>query len=295
VPIERIGVCVLNWNAGEMLQRCLDAIVASLESLPNEVVVVDNASSDRSTEEALARFPQIAVLRNSENLGYAKGNNLGLRHLIERGCRLLLVLNPDAIINRETVPAMIAALEHNPRAGCCGAIQQNAVGISRMSCRTKPTPVQVAWLYGPLARLSSQIYRADHFVDALPLADGAQVYAVSGACLLMRQAAFEEVGGFDEVTFLYFEEFILSERLSTKGWSTIVSNRARYFHVEAHCTRQIATRRRLHFIRSEQYLLRSYFRWSASVRIAIWAIRLLELPAFALKNFARALVTAATS
>ena len=280
----RIGVCVLNWNAGEMLQRCVDAVVVSLASLPHEVVIVDNASSDGSTEAATERYPEISVLRNTENVGYAKGNNVGLRHLIERGCELLLVLNPDAIINRETVPAMAAALKQSSHAGCCGGIQEGTLGISRMSCRTKPTPAQVAILYGPLARLSSQPFRANHFVDAIPLPDGAEVYAVSGACMLMRRTAFEEAGGFDEATFLYCEEFILAERLSAKGWSTVVSNRARYFHVEAHCTDQIATLRRVHFIRSEQYLLKFYFRWSAGLRTGIWILRLLELPGFALKN-----------
>ncbi len=183
-------------------------------------MVVDNASSDNSTEAAAARYPQISVLRNTENLGYAKGNNVGLRHLIERGCDLLLVLNPDAIINRETVPAMAAALKQNAHAGCCGAIQESTAGVSRMSCRTKPTPVQVAILYGPLHASRRAPFARTIFVDALPLSDGAEVYAVSGACMLMRRGAFEEAGGFDEATFLYFEEFILAERLSAKGWST---------------------------------------------------------------------------
>jgi GT2 family glycosyltransferase len=123
-----------------------------------------------------------------------------------------------------------------------------------------------------------------HFLDP---SRALRPYAISGCCWMFRADVLESVGGFDEYTFLYEEEFIMSERLGRLGWNVAVALGAEFAHTEAVATRQIPNLRRLHFIRSEQYLLHHYYRWSAIVRACFLTVRLLELPLFFARNLLR--------
>jgi GT2 family glycosyltransferase len=114
------------------------------------------------------------------------------------------------------------------------------------------------------------------------LSDGQTVYAVCGACIAFRAEAFREIGGFDENTFLFEEEFIIAERLLMKGWVTVVTTSSRYFHLEGLSTVQTPYRRRLHFFRSENYLLRRYYGWNRAACALMRAYRFAELGAFCL-------------
>ena len=132
-------------------------------------------------------------------------------------------------------------------------------------------------------------YRCDsvrvvgHILDPKDLPDSAEVYAVSGACIAFRSEAFVDIGGFDENTFLYEEEFIIAERLISGGWNTVLSKRANYGHVEALSSDRIPYRRRLYFIASEQYFLRHYYRWNWLALRLIQGIRYIEWCIYALR------------
>lgn len=280
-----LGVCILNWNAGNLLRQCLEAASTHLAGVPHQIVVVDNASTDSSCDGLEREFPNVSVIRNPTNVGFAKGNNIGARTLIDRGSGSILFLNPDVSIGPHTVPAMMSTLAHDPKAGCCGGLPENRRGVSRMACRTRPTPMQALVLYGVLDRLPIfRPLRARHFLGHESLSDGAPIHAVSGACMLVRAEAFQAVDGFDEATFLYAEEFILSERLGAKGWQVVISTQARYFHHEGWSTNQIPNLRRVYFIQSEQHLIKTYYRWPVAIRVLFWLTRRAEFPAFALRN-----------
>jgi N-acetylglucosaminyl-diphospho-decaprenol L-rhamnosyltransferase len=273
----RLGICVLNWNAGAILTRCVKQLVSFSDVCGADIVVVDNASSDGSPDAAAAIAPSIHMIRSLSNLGFARGHNVGARYLLDRGCDYLLFINPDVLITPLALRALVETLVRTPEAGCCGGLPLNEKGVSRMACRNRPSPGEKLFLYGPFARLSITRHLASrHFVDYQKLQNGSPVYAVSGACILFRAIAFKEINGFDEATFLYEEEFIISERLESRGWKTVISTACSYLHSEAHSTSQIPNRRRLHFIRSEQYLLKRYYRWSAGVLLSFRVFRLIE-------------------
>jgi len=286
--VPKLGICVLNWNAGSMLTTCVDYITRANRQRSHLLVVFDNHSSDNSIEELTSALPDIKVIRNGENLGYAKGNNRGAQYLLAHGCDTLLFLNPDVFLEENSCTALLDTLNGGPTVACVGGLSFNDDGISRMAARTKPTPMEKLVLYGPLHRIPQfQKYRSRHFLATDSLHDGALVYTVTGACLLFRSQAFEEIGGFDESTFLYEEELIVAERLRQAGWSIALSKACRYFHAEAHSTDLIPYKRRLHFIRSEQHLLNAYYRWPLVNRSALQLWRLIEWGVYAMTWFVR--------
>jgi len=278
----KLGICVLNWNAGPVLTESVESLLDASRLFVSDLVVVDNDSRDASVAQFRERFPEVQVIENPSNLGYARGNNVGARHLLDHGCDLLLFANPDVIVGEAALSALIRTLEAVLDAGCCGGLPINSKGISRAACRTKPSLLEKFVLYSPLSYLPmTRPLRRRHYLEPDSLDDGSPVFAISGAMVLFRAAAFHQIGGFDEATFLYEEELIAAERLAAAGWKTLISTSCRYFHSEAHSSRHMPYRRRLHFIHSEQYLLRRYYRLNTAA-LLLWRLyrHLESIPAY---------------
>jgi N-acetylglucosaminyl-diphospho-decaprenol L-rhamnosyltransferase len=273
----KLGVCVLNWNAGDALTKCLEQLRIACKDYVVELIVVDNDSSDGSVDSLQARVGEVSVLRNSRNLGYARGNNVGAQYLCSKLCTHLLFINPDVLISATSIGSLVESLSHDAGAGAAGGLPRNAQGISRMAARSRPTPLEKLVSYGPLHRipLVSHLSRR-HFLDLENIEDGQRVYAICGACILFRTEAFQAAGGFDESTFLYEEELIMSERLQASRYFFVLSKRCTYFHTEAGSTRRMPYRRRLHFIQSEQHLLKAYYGWHFGMRLLFRACRYAE-------------------
>jgi GT2 family glycosyltransferase len=276
-------VCILNWNSGGHLTLCVGSVQRALAGGRYTLVVVDNRSTDESLHLLKEAFPDVGILQTNENLGYARGNNVGARFLLSQSCAPLLFLNPDVVITREAIEELVGALRRQPAAGCAGGTNRSD---PNRSFRKRPSPLEKLIVYGvirhqpgPLGRIFTRYYRkfaARHFLRPEDLASGDRVYAVSGACMIFQAPAFAAIGGFDESTFLYEEEFIVSEKLLTAGLETVAAPGAVYDHVGAQSTRRIAARAKLHFIRSEQYLLERYYRWPFLGRMALLVYRVSE-------------------
>ena len=273
-----LGICVLNWNAGNALIHCLRSIEAASLNFPSRTIVVDNCSSDDSVSLAQRHFPALQVIKNPSNVGYAAGNNIGARALLAEGCNFLMFVNPDVVLGSSSILELLNALKGNARAGLAGAAYSTRQGRRCIPVRTRPSFFEKSLAYSPLSRLSFlRPLHARHFVDIDSLRDGQEVYAVSGACLVFRADAFSQIAGFDERTFLYEEEFTTAERLASAGLASVFSKKAQYFHFDGLSTEQIWCRRRIHFIRSEQYILRQYFCWNLALRLSIRIQRYFEL------------------
>ncbi len=261
-----------------MLADCVRELLNSSRFIPTSLVVVDNQSTDNSIQHLCSQIPGARILVNPQNVGFSRGNNVGARYLLAEGCDFLLFVNPDVIVKENTISGLIDTLGNSPRAGCCGGLPGNEHGVSRMACRTRPSLFEKLVLYSPLIRLpfTRAAYRR-HFLDPARLQDGSAVFAICGALMLFRVEAFQEIGGFDEGTFLYEEEFIAGERLARRGWTTVVAPSCGYFHAEATSTGKIPYRKRLLLLQSEQYLLRTHYGLNA-VCCFLWRLyRYLEL------------------
>jgi GT2 family glycosyltransferase len=193
-----------------------------------EVVVVDNASGDAIGRRISAEISGARVIVEPENRGYGAACNRGAR---ETNRDFVLFLNSDAIVQEEAVDALAAALDRDDRAAAVGPRLQNADGTLQPSILRLPTLRRVFYESSGLAFLMGgrgpfrghSATREDH--SRLQ-----EVECVKGAALLVRRAAFEEVGGFDEKFFLYAEESDLCARLRLRGWLTLFEPSARVVH-----------------------------------------------------------------
>lgn len=275
--MNTVGVCILSWNSAANLISCIEGIDAQQIPAKTITVVVDNASSDNSVRRVRERYPQLHVIENSSNKGYAAGNNVGARFLLNRGCHFLVFLNPDVVLQNDSLEKLIAALDLPSRSGCAGGVPVTPLGKFNAAARTRPSALEKIVIYGPLRRVPVLMNHCRrHLISHEFLRDGEEIYAAYGACIAFRSEAFREMGLFDEHTFLYEEEFITAERLQRKGWRTVLCTDARYSHVVGASTSLIPYRRRLHFIASEQYLVSKYYGYPFWGRLALRAYRSAE-------------------
>ena len=198
-----VGVVIVSYNAGALLERCLEAL-ARQSARGFGTIVVDNASTDRSADGIETRFPGVRLVRAGTNLGFAAGNNLGLKHA--GGARWIALLNPDAFPASDWLEKLLAAAQANP-------------GYSFFGCR-----MQLAGSPGLLDgtgdqyHVSGASWRRDHGARA---EQGAQrpgeIFGPCAAAALYSRAALEEAGGFDERYFCYHEDVDLAFRLRLLG------------------------------------------------------------------------------
>jgi N-acetylglucosaminyl-diphospho-decaprenol L-rhamnosyltransferase len=253
VSLPDVSIIVLSWNVRDLLRRCLTSL--PLNSSSSEIIVVDAASTDGSPEMVRAEFPQVALIASNENLGYTRGNNLGLR--AAKG-RYLLILNPDTEIVGDAIPQMLAFMDAHPHAGMLGPqllYPDRTVQSTRRRFPSLATAFfESTWLQ-PLAprRLLDHYYARDLPDDAI-----GEVGWVVGAALLVRREAYEQVGGFDEGFFMYSEEMDWCRRMKAAGWQVIYFPAARIIHHEAKSSTQVPAATHIRFNTSKVRYFRKY-------------------------------------
>ena len=197
-------VVIVNYNSASLLQRCLKALALQTRS-PDRVVVVDNASTDTGTRDALAALSAVDIIYNRENCGYGAAINQVSKSLALDD--LLICLNPDAFPEPDCLAALEAAAGQHPDIGSFATLMLKA---------DDPNIVDGA---GDLQSISGHARRRWHGkpLAALQLADGPIFAACAGACLY-RVSALRDVGGFDECFFMYSEDSDLGFRLQLAGF-----------------------------------------------------------------------------
>ena len=231
--IPDISAIIVNYNSGPHLAECLMSLDAGLAGLNWELVVVDNASIDDS--EAVAEREEIKnrvrLVRRSTNTGFAAAANLGAR---TAAANLLLFMNPDCIVAPGFLDPLIDELDTAARAAAVAPCVFNEDGSSQGNARGDPT--MMTGLFGRstlLSRLFPSARLARRNVLQTEDQTVRSVDWVSGSCVLVRRGAFNEVGGFDERYFLYWEDADLCRRLRNAGWSVRFRPDARVVHVGA--------------------------------------------------------------
>jgi len=197
----RSSIVVVSYNSRRYLQACLDSILADMTG-GDEVIVVDNGSTDGSADIVAEQYPSVHLIRG-ENVGYAGGNNRGAA--VARG-RHLLFLNPDTIIHPGTIEALVAPLEQP------GDV---ALTTARIVFMDRPEIVNTC---GNTVQFTGLAYCRGAGQPAADYAQPAEVDAVSGAAFAIRRAVFEELEGFDASFFMYLEDTDLSWRAWLLGY-----------------------------------------------------------------------------
>ena len=253
MPLPNASIIILSWNVRDLLRRCLSSL--PLSDLDVEIIAVDAASADGSAEMVRAEFPGVKLITSPENLGYTRGNNLGLRTAVGR---YLLILNPDTEIVGEAITQMLAYMDAHPRVGVLGPQLLNLDHTIQSTRRRFPSLAtgffESTW-FQPLAPRSL----LDRYF-ARDLTDNAagEVDWVVGAALLVRREAYEQVGGFDEGFFMYSEEMDWCRRMKAAGWQVIYFPAARILHHEAKSSAQVPAATHIRFNTSKVRYFRKY-------------------------------------
>lgn len=262
MPTPDISVIIVSWNVRELLANCLRSVFAQTE-LALQIIVVDSASSDGSPELVAEQFPQVELLACQENVGFPRGNNLGLERA---NGRFILLLNPDTIVHGDALARMVSYLQQYPAVGVLGPQLLNDDGSVQSSRRRFPTlgtaVFESTWLqpFAPQAVL-------DHYY-ARDVGDGetAVVEWVMGACLMTRQEVVAQVGGLDEAYFMYSEELDYCRRIHEAGWQVVYYPEAQVTHLSGKSSEQAVTQRHINFNRAKLRYFRKYHgRFTAAV------------------------------
>ncbi len=223
-----VSVIIVNWNARAYLEQCLESLSESACCHPMEVIVVDNASSDGSTEAVVRRFPYVHLLRNSENVGFARGNNLGIAASTGR---YLCLVNSDVRLLPGCIDRLIEYCENHPEVGMVGPKAFNADGTVQRTCRGTPG------LWNMLCRALA----LDRLFPSCTVFTGYQLRHWDQGCLrpvdilggwfwLVRRQAVKQVGLLDEDFFMYAEDMDWCKRFRQQGWQLVFVPSAQAIH-----------------------------------------------------------------
>jgi N-acetylglucosaminyl-diphospho-decaprenol L-rhamnosyltransferase len=257
-------VIIVSWNVRDDLLRCITALLGSQVSggPAIEVIVVDNASHD-GTVQALSDLP-VTLIANPVNIGYGRGNNIGLR--AARG-KHLLILNPDTIPQAGMLEPLINFTEENPRAAIVAPRLLNADGTVQPAAFSFPTLPMAAIDLFPLPSLVPGRFRVwlrDSSINGRYRQETSSsapfmIDHPLGACFLIRREAFEQCGGFDEHIFIYSEEIDLALRYTRAGWQCWQVPASRVVHLGGQSTRQMPERMFVELWRSRLYLYSKHY------------------------------------
>lgn len=243
-------IVIVNWNSGLLLRQCLRSIeeVHCKGFEFEQIVIVDNASSDGSAEGLTSAKLPINVFRNTENKGFAAACNQGAKN---SRADYLLFLNPDTRITQKAlfIPLDYMSSEPARKVGVCGVRMLDENGVTHRSCTRFPTPAMFAANSLGLDRTFPRVFPS-HFMREWDHLQDRIVDHVIGAFYLVRREVFEALNGFDERFFVYLEDLDFSRRANALGWKTQYLAAPAIFHKGGGSSEQIKAKRLFYATRS---------------------------------------------
>ncbi|HSH05834.1 MAG TPA: glycosyltransferase family 2 protein [Anaerolineae bacterium] len=264
-----LSIVIVSWNVRELLRVCLQTVDGGRGELALEVIVVDGGSVDGSAAMVAAEFPWVKLIARPDNVGFPKGNNIGIA---EAGGRHILLLNPDTELIGEALTTMVDYLDRHQNVGGVGAQLLNPDGSVQSSRRRFPTVVtglvESTWLqpWAPSGVL------AHYFAEDLADDEINEVDWVVGACLMVPRRVVAEVGDLDVGYFMYSEELDWCRRIKDGGWQIVYLPTAQVVHHVGKSSEQAVTARHINFQRAKLRYFRKYYGW-----VVAWGLRLFLL------------------
>lgn len=259
-----ISVIIVSWNVGDLLRDCLNSLYASvLGGRSVEVIVVDSASTDDTVAITQREFPQVIVLPQTENLGYTRCNNIGLK--IATG-RHVLLLNPDTLILGDALASLSAYLDEQPEVGLVGPHTLNDDHTTQSTRRRFPNRrlafFESTWLepFAPKTWLREYAFadKDDHATF--------EVDWMQGSCLMARREVYDQIGGLDEGFVMFYEEMDWCKRAKDSGWRVVYVGKAQIVHLGGKSTEQASARKFIHYNESKlRYFSKVYGSFFASM------------------------------
>ncbi len=233
----QLSIVIVNYNVQHFLESCLQSVVVACEGIDSEVFVVDNDSVDGSVAMVQAKFPQVKLIANKENLGFSRANNQAMR--LATG-ELVLLLNPDTLVEADTFVKVIDFMNQHADCGGLGIKMVDGKGqFLPESKRSLPTPEVAFYKIFGLSWLFPKSKRFGRYhLTYLSNDETHQIEVLSGAFMLMRKAALDKVGLLDEDFFMYGEDVDLSYRIIKGGYKNYYFPDARIIHYKGESTKK---------------------------------------------------------
>jgi GT2 family glycosyltransferase len=259
-----LSIVIVNYNAREHLENCLGSLASAPPVVPHEIVVVDNASTDDSLAALRTDWPQVAVIAQRVNTGFAAGNNAGIR---ASSGPLLLLLNNDTVVPAGAIDTLVARLGAHPGAAVAGPRLVDAEGAVELSFGP---------MISPLGELRQKLTRALYERRVALVArwvartTGREQYVdwVSGACLLVRRDAAERAGLLDERYFLYTEDVDFCAAIRAQGGRILFTPAAEIVHLRGRSRATAPVAMNAAYRRSQlAFYEKHHPRWAPALRL----------------------------
>jgi N-acetylglucosaminyl-diphospho-decaprenol L-rhamnosyltransferase len=216
--MDDVAISVICTNNAAVLEGCLEALPAACEGVKWRATVIDNASTDGTSDLVRERFRWAELIRNERRRGFSHNHNLVLvPTLRSRDARYVMILNDDTRFDPGAVAAMVEEMDAQPRVGALGPRIRGAGGAPQQS------------LF-PFLPVRSRVLQ--QFRPAADFGTASESGWLNGSCVMVRTAAVEEIGPLDERYFIFFEDIDLGRRLEDAGWRSALSARAGMVHLE---------------------------------------------------------------
>ena len=292
-PEILISVIIVNYKVPECLRESIRSLYQAELFNKTEIIVVDNASGDQSQKLITEEFKEVIWIQLKFNIGFGKACNIGAQNA--RG-HYLLFLNPDTVINKDTLSVAVEFMKTHPHAGIMGPKILNPDGSLQASCRRGfPTPMVALYHFSGLSRLFPRSKRFGRYnMTYLDPEQSSEVDAISGSFMFVRKELFSKVKGFDERFFMYGEDLDLCWRIHVSGYSVWYHPQTLIIHRKGRSSAKNLIRSRMAFyeamlIFSKKYPQGAYFpNWLIFLGIASQAC--LNIGANLIGNFTAALI-----
>ena len=233
----KLSVIIVNYNVEYFLEHCLLSVRKAVKDIDAEIFVVDNNSVDGSVNMLKSKFPEVKLIENKENTGFAKANNQAIR--ISSG-KYVLLLNPDTVVEEDTFVKCLDFMDKHPDAGGLGVKMIDGQGkILKESKRGFPTPWVCFCKMTGLTKIFPHSKRyCGYYMGHLPYDKTNEVDILAGAFMLMRKEALDKVGLLDETFFMYGEDIDLSYRITQGGYKNYYFADTSIIHYKGESTKK---------------------------------------------------------
>lgn len=241
---SRVYIIILNWNGWQMTLDCLKSLSSiNTDGLKVEIVVVDNGSADDSinkieNEKIKDKNDKLKlqIIRNDKNLGFAEGNNIGIRYALKQGADYICLLNNDTRVDKNFLSELVICAENNPQAGVIGGkIYFEKDHEFHKDRYSEPERGKVIWYAGGLIDWKN-VYGSNRGVDEVDKGqydEEIETDYVNGCLMLLRANVIKQIGLFNKKYFLYYEDTDLSVRIKKAGYSLLYCPKAIIWHINA--------------------------------------------------------------